>query len=276
MRLVRHLLVSLLIVFSSSLLMGQINFAHHLYARLVFEGIEVRDSNNNVFPEIKLSRLFYRQDTAINCFGEMVDRFYDLQYADPQFVIWAYETEFDTLPHPNNAALIDLYEINRDNIGDFVGRIYRFSFDRALLKNLKTVKNPAPPDVRLLEGQQGVWMIERIEQAGKAVYLDACLARYRLSFSPNGRFHQSYRSWGSQCVAKVDLKQQASSYWGDKIHHKLSMKHGQWTTRNQQLYLLNERAGALKTVRYTMENDRLVLHYGDTYRAVLKRAESKQ
>ena len=118
--------------------------------------------------------------------------------------------------------------------------------------------------------------VERIEQAGKAVYVDACLARYRLSFLPNGRFHQSYRGRGSKCVAKVDLKQQAPGYWGAKIHHNLSMKHGQWTTRNQQLYLLDERAGALKTVRYTLENDRLVLHYGDTYRVVLKRAESRR
>lgn len=272
----KPLLIASLVVFPSSSLIGQINFAHHLYARLLFEGIEVRDSNNTVIPEDKLSRLFYRQDTAVNCFGDMVDRFYDLQYIDPQFVIWAYETEFDTLPHPGNASLIDVYEINRDNIGDLVDRNYRFSFDRALLKDLKTVKNPTPPDARLINGQHGYWMIERIEQAGKAVYVDACLARYRLSFSPNGRFHQRYRGRGNQCAAKVALKQQSTRYWGDKIHHKLSMRHGQWTTRHQQLYLLDERAGVLKTIGYTLKNERLVLYYRDTYRVVLKRAESRR
>jgi hypothetical protein len=272
------LMILLLISFSNILLCqshGQIDFARKLYCKLVFDEIDIRNANKELIDKEGLFNIFYSRDTAINCFGDLIDRFHDNVYYDPQLLIFSTEFVFDTLTNQQNPQLINLVRVNIDDAGNYIGKTFIFSFDRDLIKDFKETKNNSINDKRLLNDNDEYWVIQKIENRDKSIFIDDCHKQYRLSFTTNQIFNQKFQKSKIKCMTTIDLnkisEEKKMSYWGNKVYHDISINKGQWKTKNNKLILINENRDIIKEISYEFHNNTLILYYGDKYKIELEK-----
>lgn len=271
----KSILIIFLLTSLSIRLLSQIDFTHNLYCKLVFDEIDIKNINQELINNNGIYDIFYKKDTAINCFGDLIDKFHDNRYYDPQLIIFLTKFEFDTLPNPQDSKLIDLFRINKDDIGDIIDKTFALSFDRDLLSKLTKAEPNLMNDKRFLNGNDEYWVIKKIENGDRSIFIDDCHKRYRLQFTNNQMFKQKFQNNEMNCIVMIDVNKiiahKKMSYWGKEVFHDISINQGKWKTKNNRLYLMNENINLLEDISYEFQNNTLVLFYDENYKIELER-----
>ena len=256
----KNIIIMIFLFFLSLRLIAQIDFSEKLYNKLIFENIEIRDSNNLLIHKDKYLGIFYRIDSVIICFPDDKAVLYNngLNLAFTSYI-------FDTISNIYDNKRLDFFKINTDDLGNFIDKRFVFYLDKKVIDNWNTIKQYDLRPNKLSNKGNNSWVIEDFILRDKSITIDDCLKSYYIQFDCSGIFHQNYEKKEHNCATFFDLltmiTQQSPIYYSEKSdNNHFEINNGYWKTDNNIIILLSSNAEQMCFIGYLFENNNLILY----------------
>lgn len=258
-------------------LFGQIDSLGKIYTKIVFEEIEVRDTNGKTKTNEEVFDLFYQIDTVNNCFGELKEEFIENLYSSNGLLIVKSDNEIHIIEGDSAKSEIEFTRALRNDNGEFLKTEIIFSADSDIINNLSKPINfiSSLNDERLLTNENQCWVVDEIIYDKTQIYLDSCHSKYRLCFNNKLQYKQDFKG-SIECetfVDKVKIKKEGFfKYWEDEVKHIIIFQEGKWRTKENRLYLTNKEENGVKIILYSIDGEKLILEPAPDYKVILKKA----
>lgn len=257
-------------------LTGQIDFTNKLYTKILFEDIELKNSEKDTLTDEDIFKMFYHVDTLLGSFGEQKDEYIENLYVNDGLLKVMTENEIDTIKNWNNETIVDFIVLLRDDSGNEIRKEKLFSLNQEYINELNFpisydfTKN----DEKLLTKEGEYWKVIKIKNEKKEIYLDECHDKYMLKFDDKKTFVQCYRD-SIRCQTSIDTERIKEDgffmYFENEVFHSIVFNKGKWKTHQNKLLLSNKQENWVKIIPYQIIDKLLVLEPKPKYLITLER-----